>query len=61
MAVNCTRQCKTKGTKYHHNIAMAAVFDNICGRLYFVAKTLQAGAKGAGILPLSILKHSLSR
>ena len=52
MAVNCTRQCGTRGTKYHHNIAMAAVFDNICGHLYFIAKTSQAGANCADMLTL---------
>ena len=37
---------KTEEQKYHHNIAITAVFNSVYGCLYFaVAKTPQAGAK----------------
>ena len=54
MAVNATRSSKTEGKKYHHNIAITAVFDSVYGRLYFVAKTTQAEAKGVGMLTYGI-------
>ena len=50
MAVNCLRPNKTEEKKYHRNMAIVAVFDSIYGHLYFVAKTPQAEAKGAGVL-----------
>ena len=50
MAVNCVRSSKTEEKKYHHNAVIATVFDNIYGRLYFIAKTPQAEAKGTGVL-----------
>ena len=37
MTINCVRPSKTEEKKYHHNVAIAAVFDNGC--LYFNAKT----------------------
>ena len=40
-----TMYMKTDEQKYHHNVAKTAVFDNVYGRLYFVAKAPQAGAK----------------
>ena len=36
---------KAEEKKYHHNIAITAVYDSVYGRLYFVAKTPQAGVK----------------
>ena len=50
MAVNCARPSETEEKKYHHSIAIAAVFDSIYGHLYFIAKPPQAEEKGAGIL-----------
>ena len=50
MAVNCLRSNKTEEKKYHRNISIAAVFNSIYGHLYFVAKTPQTEAKGAGVL-----------
>ena len=38
---------KAEEKKYHHNIAITAVYDSVYGRLYFVAKTPQAGVKDA--------------
>ena len=41
MAYGCQLQ-KTKEAeekKYHHNVAIAAVFDGLYGRLYLIAKT----------------------
>ena len=54
MAVNCVRPSETEERKYYHNIAMAAVFDSVYGYLYFIAKTSQAEAKGAGVLTYEI-------
>ena len=54
MAVNCTRPSETEEKKYHHNVAITAVFDRIYGRLYFIAKTTQAEAEGAGMLTYGI-------
>ena len=48
------RPSETEEKKYHHNVAITAVFDGIYGHLYFVAKTTQAEAKGAGILTYGI-------
>ena len=39
MTVNCMGPSKTEEKKYHHNVAIAAVFDSVYGLLYFVAKT----------------------
>ena len=50
MTVNCARSSKTEEKKYHYNVAITAMFDSIYGRLYFIAKTTQAEAKGAGML-----------
>ena len=50
MAVDCMRPSETEEKKYHHNVAIAAVFDNVYGCLYFVAKTPQAEVKGTGML-----------
>ena len=36
---------KAEEKKYHLNIAITAVYDSVYGRLYFVAKTPQAGVK----------------
>ena len=58
MAVNCAILCETEEKKYHHNITIAAVFDGIYSCVYFVAKTSQAGAKGARALPLWNLKKA---
>ena len=58
MAVNCTRLCETEEKKYHHNVTIAAVFDAIYSCVYFVTTTSQAGAKGAGALPLLNLKKA---
>ena len=38
---------KAEEKNYHHNIAITAVYDSVYGRLYFVAKTPQAGVKDA--------------
>ena len=48
------RLCETEEKKYHHNVTVAAVFDNVYGRLYFIAKTPQSGAKGTSVLTLII-------
>ena len=50
MAINCVRLCETEVKKYHHNAAIAAVFDSIYGHLYFNTKTSQAGVKGTDVL-----------
>ena len=50
MAVNCERPSKAEEKKYHHNVAIAAVFDSVYDCLYFIAKTPQAEAKGASML-----------
>ena len=39
MAINCARPSETEEKKYHHNVAITAVFDSVHGLLYFVAKT----------------------
>ena len=52
MAINCVRLCETAEKKYHHNVAITAVFDNIYGHLYFIEKTPQGGTKDAGMLTL---------
>ena len=44
------RPSKTEEKKCHQNVAIAAVFDSIYGRLHFIAKAPQAEAKGAGVL-----------
>ena len=36
---NCVRPSKTEEKEYHHNVAIAAVFDSVYGCLYFIAKT----------------------
>ena len=54
MAVNYARPSKTEEKKYHHNIAIIAVFDSVYGRLYFIAKTTQAEAKGSSMLMYGI-------
>ena len=54
MAVNCVTRSETEEKKYHHNVAIAAVFDSVYGRLYFIAKTTQAEAKDASILTYGI-------
>ena len=54
MAVNCARPSETEEKKYHHNMAITAVFDSIYGRLYFSAKIAQAEVKGAGTLTYGI-------
>ena len=63
MAVNCVRPSETKEKKYHHNVAITAMFDIIDGRLYFAAKTAQAEVKGTGMLMqtglvVSVLCHT---
>ena len=40
MDVNCMRPSKTEEKKYHHDVAITAVFASVYGRLYLVAKTL---------------------
>ena len=45
MTVKCARPSEIEEKKYHHNVAIAAVFDGIYGRLCFTAKTTQAEAK----------------
>ena len=47
IAINCVRHIKNEKQKYHHNIAVAAVFDSINGCLYFTVKVPQAGVKDA--------------
>ena len=54
MAVNCTTPRETEEKKYHHNVAIAAVFDSAYGHLYFIAKTTQAEAKDASTLTYGI-------
>ena len=49
MAINCARLCETEEKKYHHNIAMAVVFDSIYCCLYS-----QVGVKGTGVLTYGI-------
>ena len=49
MAVNCARPSETEEKKYHHNVAITAAFDSVYGRLYFIANTTQAEAKGVGM------------
>ena len=39
MTINCVRPSKTEEKKYHHNVTIAAVFDDVDGLLYFIAKT----------------------
>ena len=41
MAVNCARPSETEEKKYHHNVAITAMFDSIYGHLYFIAKAAQ--------------------
>ena len=50
MVVNCVRPSETEEKKYHHNTVIAAVFDIVYGRLYFITKTPQAEAKGTSVL-----------
>ena len=54
VVVNCARPRETEEKKYHHNVAIAAVFDCIYGHLYFVVKTPQAETKGTGVLTYRI-------
>ena len=54
MTVNCARPIKTEEKKYHHNIAIATVFDSIYDCLYFIAKTPQAEVKGTSMLTYGI-------
>ena len=54
MTVNCVRPSETKEKKYHHNIAITAVFDSVYGCLYFVAKIQQAEVKGTDMLMYGI-------
>ena len=54
MAVNCLRASETEEKKYHHNVAIAPVFDSVHGCFYFVAKTTQAEAKVSGMLTYGI-------
>ena len=54
MTVNCTKPSETEEKKYHHNVAVTAVFDSVYGHLYFVVKTIQAEAKGVGMLTYRI-------
>ena len=49
MAINCVRPSETEEDKYHHNVAITAVFDSVYGCLYFIAKATQTEAKGAGM------------
>ena len=54
MVVNCARPRETEEQKYHHNVAIAAMFNSVYGCLYFVVKTPQAEAKGTGVLTYRI-------
>ena len=54
MAVNCVRLHETEEKKYHHYVAIVPVFDSLYGCHYFIAKTPQTGAKGAGMLTYGI-------
>ena len=54
MASNCARLSEMEKIKYHHNVAITAVFDSVYGRLYFIAKIPQAEAKGIGMLMYGI-------
>ena len=47
MAVNCVRTSETEEKKYHNVVAV--VFDWVYDYLHFIAKTLQAEAKGASM------------
>ena len=47
MAVNCVRHMKIEKQKYHHNVAVATVFDSIDDHPYFIVKIPQVGAKNA--------------
>ena len=59
MTVNCMQPSKTEEKKYHHNIAITAVFDSVYGHLYFVAKTAQAETKDARMLTWNLKKANL--
>ena len=54
MTVNCVRPSKTEKKKYHHNIAVTAVFDSVYGCFYFIAKIQHAEVKGTDMLRYGI-------
>ena len=54
MASNCARLSEMEEKKYHHNVAITAMFDSIYGCLYFIAKIPQAEAKGISMLMYGI-------
>ena len=60
IAVNCERPRETEEKKYHHNTAIAAVFDSVYNHLYFIAKTPQAEAKAPSMLIYMLNKNTYS-